>query len=705
MTNRDYWEKRTLARIDGVEKIGLESIKQVLPLYEQALQNIKKDIDRIFVNYSEKVGLDVMELTKVLGGADKENFLQNIQGRMRSLGFNVSDIYDERYIGRLTRLEALKQQIYWQVQEIAPKEIAITEENYKRVIKQAYQVSSKDIREYLVEFEGYRTGDFGAFATLDDSSMYQILRQNWQGGSYYSRTWTNNAMLNNKIQEILPRVVGGGLLSGISEEKMQRQIREFFDVSKYYATRLIRTETNYFLNQAELQSYEDEGIEYYEYISIMDNRTSDICERLNGEVFKVEDAQVGLNYPPMHPNSYHKDTEVYTERGFVLVKDVKLGEKVLSLNPETRDLEWTKVVKTYKHKEPKLYSYQSRNLDLVVTPDHDLLIQKRWNKRTGGRRLEMVKAKDLPPEASFYRSSKWKGSVGEIETYGMPLGIFCQFMGWYLAEGSVATNRGDIKISQEKPKTTRMINEMLGLSGLDFTQIKGGFLIRSKELREYLGKFGKCFEKYVPEEIKQLPPEYIRMFLDAYNLGDGSIRNNNWKGGNFSPERSYFTTSKRMADDLGELLIKVGKRPSYFLRKDKGKQVKHKNGIYTGNWDLWIIRECNSQFASVFERKVVDYNDYVYCVELEKNHTLYVRKNGKCVWSGNCRSDTILIWKEESKKRKVWEKEEWEEHMEEIEEEKRREKEKKKRDKEGDMMKEIYETQMKGLESEGWKRR
>ena len=65
--------------------------------------------------------------------------------------------------------------------------------------------------------------------------------------------------------------------------------------------RLVRTESNYCTNQAELRGYAAAGIEKYEYSALEDNRTSDICKALDGKVFDIKDAVVGVNYPPMHP--------------------------------------------------------------------------------------------------------------------------------------------------------------------------------------------------------------------------------------------------------------------------------------------------------------------------------------------------------------------------------------------------------------------
>lgn len=291
----NYWLERSRQRLVKSELIGLDAMNRILPVYELALRNINKEINSIYVNYSNKVGLDVSELTKILSGVDKNNFLKSIQVKMRRLGFNVGDIYDKNYIARLTRLEALKQQVYWEIQNIAPREIDISSNAYRRIILESYNSSRLDIREQL--------GASGGFATINQSAVNEMLLNRWEGGNYSTRIWGNTDILANKLQV----VITSGLTVGTSQEKMALQIRERVDVGKYNAMRLVRTETNYFQNQAELQSYKDEGIEYYRYDGIQDGRTSDFCKPeseggMDGTVWKVSEAEVGYNYPPLHPN-------------------------------------------------------------------------------------------------------------------------------------------------------------------------------------------------------------------------------------------------------------------------------------------------------------------------------------------------------------------------------------------------------------------
>ena len=91
-------------------------------------------------------------------------------------------------------------------------------------------------------------------------------------------------------------------MSGISQAKMSRQIREEFNTEKKYADRLIRTECNYFHNQAELMVYREMGVDEYVFMAVLDGRTSQVCQDLDGVKIPLSEAVVQENYPPMHPN-------------------------------------------------------------------------------------------------------------------------------------------------------------------------------------------------------------------------------------------------------------------------------------------------------------------------------------------------------------------------------------------------------------------
>lgn len=90
-------------------------------------------------------------------------------------------------------------------------------------------------------------------------------------------------------------------MTGRSADKTARAVAERFGVAASDARRLVRTESCYVANQAEMDSYKECGVEKYEFVAALDARTSQICRDMDGKVFPVEEQSPGTNAPPMHP--------------------------------------------------------------------------------------------------------------------------------------------------------------------------------------------------------------------------------------------------------------------------------------------------------------------------------------------------------------------------------------------------------------------
>jgi len=368
---------------------------------------------------------------------------------------------------------------------------------------------------------------------------------------------------------------------------------------------------------------------------------------------------------PAHPNCYDEETEVYTNKGWMHFKDLQGDELILSINPDTKEIEWVpfiaKVVYQYKG---KMIHFKNRSFDLMVTPDHQMYI----TARVGGQRrqttyIEPARKTISRHEFRIPRVGVWQGEEPEQVTIGrlkIKTEVYCKLMGYFLSEGCAHQRKDNgriqVTISQHGQNMHQIIRD---LDGLPVTQWRGKnhLYLSDLDLGRYLLQFGKSDEKFVPDEIKRLSPRLIRIFLDAYRLGDGTERvivRDELKLR--SIERQYFTSSKRMADDIGELILKVGNYPSFKVQKSKGKQFKHKNGTYTSNVDIWRVSE-NTTRAALYSRssghglkvETVDYDGLVYDVQLAKNHVLWVRRNGKTCWSGNCICTLVPVHEEPEK--------------------------------------------------------
>lgn len=446
-----------------------------------------------------------------------------------------------------------------------------------------------------------------------------------------------------------------GMEAGESIPELMARVNETYDTfDRYRAEMIARSETSRAANEAALDAYRQSGV-VTRKVWMTAPDCCDECAALDGTVIGIEDKFFESDYdvegngdgPPLHPNCYDDQTDVYTERGWTRFGYVGTHDRVLTIDPEDKTPRW--IVPTSQvayHYRGDMIRFHSRSLDMMVTPDHEVVYRKRWDKRMGrGDKLSRVAAKDLPREAAFPRGIAWSGQEPESVNIGIlpiPAETFCRFMGYWLSEGSVnqRTERCyQIAIAQYQPAKYETMRAGLAGMPLNVSGVLPKLYVFSVILGQYLMQFGKSPDKYVPQVIKDMSPRLIGIFLDAYCLGDGSIKRgkSDWKGGGFSDQRTFFTASRRMADDLGELILKIGHRPSFSLQRTKGVGQQFRNGFYSMNHDVWRVTDCPRVWSHNFKTERVPYDGMVYCLDVPPHHTLWVRRNGKTVIGGNCR--------------------------------------------------------------------
>ena len=462
--------------------------------------------------------------------------------------------------------------------------------------------------------------------------------------------------VGEEIRQKIRTIVTEEYNQGSNPQKMAKRITDEINTIKNKRARTIaRTEVARTSTISDYIIAKERGATHY----TVDCRSTrcDKCKALycktndtGGDVeFDIEDTD---NLPPLHPNSYHKDTQVFTEHGWRYIAELTGDEKLLSLNPDDDNLEFIKPVRLFKHKEPQLVHMHNKWFDVCVTPDHDCFVHKRRDGGKKGRYFEpqFRKPSDLNSECHFVRCIDTdRESPEAININGLEFepSDFAFFMAWYISEGSVLHDvekaqkrRYPVLIAQQISENREIIQpvleKMCDYLGLKMNITKNSFIIYSKELYDYLLPLGYSNEKYIPSEVFTLSKECLNVFLDNYVRGDGHERTH---GRYNSVERSVFTSSVRLRDDLSYLILLCGYCPSISLHSHKGTVVEHRNGTYTQNYDLYGIRINSSKYASYSGLAVdrVDYDDYTYCVELPKYHTLWVMRNGKTSWNGNCR--------------------------------------------------------------------
>ena len=115
----------------------------------------------------------------------------------------------------------------------------------------------------------------------------------------YKNQLANSQKVSNKLfEELKNGIIKGERYEDISNTlKKGYEKRSLSDIKK-----IVRTEGTAITNSVGLDMFQEEGFTEYKYSSVIDSRTTEICRNLDGDIFKISQAERGVNFPPMHVN-------------------------------------------------------------------------------------------------------------------------------------------------------------------------------------------------------------------------------------------------------------------------------------------------------------------------------------------------------------------------------------------------------------------
>ena len=297
MKSKSYWEKRQRDREKKVYKTTIQAEKALKIEMVRAQEEILANINNLIGKYMSETGLSYSEAQKKLNSNEYKVWRKDLEGYLKELK-QYKDINFEKYKeikleletlamkSRISRLESL----IVQTNQVINKQKFEEEKEVANRVREIYKTTFKSVQADI--------GLKGANAILPLDQIERAIQYPWSGENFSERIWSNR----DKLSRVLKTEITQSLIQGVNPQKLNKRIREQMGSGYKETQRLVRTELNYALNEATKIAYEEDEIEEYEFLAEIDNRTSAICKELNGQIFKVKDAVVGVNYPSMHPN-------------------------------------------------------------------------------------------------------------------------------------------------------------------------------------------------------------------------------------------------------------------------------------------------------------------------------------------------------------------------------------------------------------------
>jgi thymidylate synthase (FAD) len=336
---------------------------------------------------------------------------------------------------------------------------------------------------------------------------------------------------------------------------------------------------------------------------------------------------------------YDSETDVLTAKGWKAWPDVSLVDQLATIDPLTKRIEYHPPIRLVKyHHTGRMYRVESQCVDLMVTPDHRMLAAMTTTK--AGREnpdYQLLTAEEIGTRSHRYlKCGEWDNPFPgfSVDRDVLALLGFAIGDGHIHGPGSTTVRfhlRRERKISWLRALCARLRD-------------RGFRLYENPERDNYAvllpdeGIALDLFSRIYDEDREKMIPQQVLLHAsrDALEgLYEGLMQSDGHEG---RTGDSFDTTSPHLPGQFQQLCLHLGFAANvcYTYGPDQ-RPASYGSKPLTR---LSVIRRClrpevNKWSGSEGRSFWVDeWEGDVYCAEVP-NNTLYVRRNGKPVWSGN----------------------------------------------------------------------
>jgi hypothetical protein len=396
---------------------------------------------------------------------------------------------------------------------------------------------------------------------------------------------------------------------------------------------------------------------------------------------------------------YSDDTEILTRRGWVKFSEASINDEFATRNQNSKKFEWQKSSDIIKipYRGP-MYRFASQNLDILVSPNHRMLINRRPHSlggsyKNGGESI--VTAEELAKHRTTCTgipvTSEWFGE--EIPEQSFPEINPLEYRSAYddyartlrsdgLSYTKIADKLGISAMSAYRACTEYVVRDrleqpkdclQLRISGDDFAAFMGAYLsegscnltagrtvaISQKRNGKAWEEYNELLERIAPGRVKYVGDsflinstcmvEYLKQFNHARGKWIPDVIMNAprgqleifWHyfrlGDGAARQNKMFTSSRRMAGQLQEIAQKIGWVASIQVRAAGQSQIVEGNTVrvITRGESYVVSARDVGPYAKLQTVEKKSYAGHIWCVSVP-NSIVFVRRNGKAAWCGNC---------------------------------------------------------------------
>ena len=345
MKNKEYWIKRDEQRIADEDE-NIKNLEKYLETqYNKASKDIEKEIRYLISKYQKDGEFTYIETLKLLTGSEYKEFRYDLETYIKL----IEETADEELLkelntlskrARLTRLERMLFDISKTVNNLSFTIKDKMTEFLENSIKETYNKTVYNAQQFL--------GLGFTFAKVSKDYIIKTLNKPWAGSNYSNRIWKHRDRLKSNLKNTITDMLIRGVGVNKASKELKDKTKDLFiktnnNIKSHFKAiqRLIRTEHAYYVEQSTKKAYNELDVEKYEILATLDTKTSAICRALDGKVFKIDEAIVGINYPPFHQNCRTTTIPYFDDVDDTRVARDKKG-KTIRISSKMKYNEWYK---------------------------------------------------------------------------------------------------------------------------------------------------------------------------------------------------------------------------------------------------------------------------------------------------------------------------------------------------------------------------
>lgn len=302
MKKKTYWQRRSEDRLLDLLSSADSVVLELGRYYDKASKDIDKSIRSLYGRFMSDNDLDKNKALELIKGKEFRDWRMTMEEYLSQIKATddkalLLELNTLAMRSRINRLEALQAEIMANCAIIASKEEKVIgsflsdsiEDTYYKNVYDEYKDENPEALELMNKHK----------VAISRNQVKKVLELPWSGANYSQNIWNNSYFIAKRAQSMVAK----NIIAGRSIENLSRDFAKVYG-KQYYSNvkRLLRTETAYVKGQADVLTYEKLKVEEYELLATLDNRTSSICQEKDGKHYPVDEIQVGINYPPFHPN-------------------------------------------------------------------------------------------------------------------------------------------------------------------------------------------------------------------------------------------------------------------------------------------------------------------------------------------------------------------------------------------------------------------